>query len=195
RHLVEFLASDLAGLTEAMRSIAVSVDTVAPASVADLSGQSGANGWFISNVTVVLNATDATSGVAGISYRIGTGAWLSYAGPFVLGEGRHHVEYYATDVAGIVEAFHALDVSLDTTPPTTIAAVSGQEGSNGWFVSNVTVFLNATDALSGLANLSYRIDNGSWQTYSAPFLLAEGLHQVDFLAIDLAGNVEALQSL
>jgi len=282
RHLVEYLASDLAGLTEVVRSIAVSVDTVAPTSVADLSGQSGANGWFISNVTVVLNATDATSGVAGISYRIGTGAWLSYAGPFVLGEGRHHVEYYATDVAGIVEASHALDVSIDTTPPTavaaisgtlgsngwfisnvtvslnasdatsgvaslsyrvdglgwttysgafvlpdgrhlieylaadvaglsgpiqslvvavdttpptTVAALSGQEGSNGWFVSNVTVFLNATDALSGLTNLSYRIDNGSWQTYSGPFLLAEGLHQVDFLAIDLAGNVEALQSL
>src|SRR5205823_8788627 len=274
--------SDLAGLTEVVRSIAVSVDTVAPTSVADLSGQSGANGWFISNVTVVLNATDATSGVAGISYRIGTGAWLSYAGPFVLGEGRHHVEYYATDLAGIVEAFHALEVSIDitpptaiaaisgtlgsnewfvsnvtvtlnasdamsgvaslsyrvdglgwttysgafvlpdgrhlieylatdvaglsgpiqslviavdTTPPTTVAALSGQEGSNGWFVSNVTVFLNATDALSGLTNLSYRIDNGSWQTYSGPFLLAEGLHQVDFLAIDLAGNVEALQSL
>src|SRR5436309_3202249 len=282
QHIVEYLASDLAGLTEAVRSIAVSVDTVAPASVADLSGQSGANGWFVSNVTVVLNATDATSGVAGISYRIGTGAWVSYAGPFVLGEGRHHVEYYATDVAGIVEAFHALDVSIDITPPTavaaisgtlgsndwfvsnvtvslnasdatsgvaslsyrvdglgwttysgafvlpdgrhlieylatdvaglsgpiqslviavdtipptTVAALSGQEGSNGWFVSNVTVFLNATDALSGLANLSYRIDNGSWQTYSAPFLLTEGVHQVDFLAIDLAGNVEPLQSL
>src|SRR5436305_1381341 len=81
---------------------------------ADLSGQSGANGWFVSNVTVFLNATDATSGVAGISYRIGTGAWLSYAGPFVLGEGRQHVEYYATDLAGILEGFHSLDVSIDT---------------------------------------------------------------------------------
>src|SRR5207253_10613847 len=147
RHLVEFLASDLAGLTEAMRSIAVSVDTVAPASVADLSGQSGANGWFISNVTVVLNATDATSGVAGISYRIGTGAWLSDAGLFVLGEGRHHVEYYATDLAGIVEASHALAVTIDTTQPTAVAAISGILGSTGWYVSNVTVSLNASGAV------------------------------------------------
>ncbi|TMA00927.1 MAG: PKD domain-containing protein, partial [Methanobacteriota archaeon] len=282
QHLVEYLAADLAGLTEAVRSIAISVDTAPPSSVVAISGQSGANGWFISNVTVVLNATDATSGVASISYKIDTGAWLAYAGPFLLGEGRHHVEYYATDVAGIVETLHTLDVSIDitaptvvasvsgtlgangwyvsdvavslngsdatsglaslsyrvdglvwttysgafvltdgrhlveyfatdfaglsgpiqsltvavdTTPPATVATLTGQAGSNGWFVSNVTVILNATDALSGIANLSYRIDNGSWQAYSAPFLLAEGLHQVDFLAIDLAGNVEVLQSL
>src|SRR5207247_2415077 len=114
---------------------------------------------------------------------------------FVLPDGRHLIEYLATDVAGLSGPIQSLVIAVDTTPPTTVAALSGQEGSNGWFVSNVTVFLNATDALSGLANLSYRIDNGSWQTYSAPFLLAEGLHQVDFLAIDLAGNVEALQSL
>src|SRR5205823_95923 len=195
QHLVEYLAADLAGLTEAVRSIAISVDTAPPSSVDAISGQSGANGWFISNVTVVLNATDATSGVASISYKIDTGAWLSYAGPFLLGEGRHHVEYYATDVAGIFETLHTLDVSIDITGPTVVASVSGTLGANGWYVSDVAVSLNATDALSGIANLSYRIDNGSWQAYSAPFLLAEGLHQVDFLAIDLAGNVEVLQSL
>src|SRR5206468_12635739 len=120
--------------TQVLRSIAASVEPVPPTSVAHHSGQSGDNGWFIANVTVVLNATDATSGVAGISYRIGTGAWLSYAGPFVLGEGRHHVEYYATDLAGIVEPFHALDVSIDITPPTAVAAIAGTLGSNEWYV-------------------------------------------------------------
>src|SRR5207247_328864 len=174
RHLAEFYASDVAGLTEVVRSIAVSVDTVAPTSVADLSGQSGANGWFISNVTVVLNATDATSGVAGISYRIGTGAWLSYAGPFVLGEGRHHVEYYATDVAGIVEASHALDVSIDTTPPTAVAAISGTLGFKGWLISNLRVSLNASDATSGIASLSYRVDGWGWTTHSGAFVIPDG---------------------
>src|SRR5207253_3009805 len=141
RHLDEFYATDGAGLAESVRSQTVNVDTTRPASAASLSGTTGANGWFVSNATVSLSATDAMSGVAGISYRIGTGAWLSYAGPFVLGEGRHHVEYYATDVAGIVEASHALDVSIDTTPPTAVAAISGTLGSNGWFISNVTVSL------------------------------------------------------
>src|SRR5205823_14545625 len=156
--------------------------TVAPTSVADLSGQSGANGWFISNVTVVLNATDATSGVAGISYRIGTGAWLSYAGPFVLGEGRHHVEYYATDVAGIVEASHALDVSIDITPPTAIAAISGTLGSNEWYVSNVTVSLNASDATSGVARMAYRVDGVGWTNYSGSLVVRRGRHPIEYLA-------------
>src|SRR5205823_5304481 len=195
QHLVEYLATDLAGITEVVRSLAVSVDTVPPTAVAALSGPPGSNDWFVSNVTVALNASDATSGVASLSYRVDGLGWTTYSGAFVLPDGRHLIEYLAADVAGLSGPIQSLVVAVDTTPPTTVAALSGQEGCHGWFVSNVTVFLNATDALSGLTNLSYRIDNGSWQTYSGPFLLAEGLHQVDFLAIDLAGNVEALQSL
>src|SRR5207247_5022279 len=122
--------------------------------------------WFISNVTVLLYATDETSGVASISYRVDNGALISYAGPFLLGEGRHHVEYYATDLAGIVEAFHALDVSIDTTAPIAVASVSGTLGANGWYVSNATVSLDASDATSRGASTPYRIARFGWTTHS-----------------------------
>src|SRR5205814_957823 len=195
RHHVEYYATDLAGIVEPFHALDVSIDITPPTAVAAIAGTLGSNEWYVSNVTVSLNASDAMSGVASLAYRVDGLGWTTYSGAFVLPDGRHLIEYLAADVAGLSGPIQSLVVAVDTTPPTTVAALSGQEGSNGWFVSNVTVFLNATDALSGLANLSYRIDNGSWQTYSAPFLLAEGLHQVDFLAIDLAGNVEALQSL
>src|SRR5207249_2629348 len=171
QHLVEYYATDVAGLAESVRSQTVNVDMTPPASAASVSGTTGANGWFVSNVTVVLNATDATSGVASISYKIDTGAWLAYAGPFLLGEGRHHVEYYATDVAGIVETLHTLDVSIDITAPTVVASVSGTLGANGWYVSDVAVSLNGSDATSGLASLSYRVDGLVWTTYSGAFVL------------------------
>src|SRR5207237_406047 len=60
--------------------------------------------------------------------------------------------------------------------------------------SNVTVSFNATDALSGVAGIQYRIDGGARVAYSAPFVLLDGQHVLDFFAIDVAGNVEALQS-
>src|SRR5205807_2100959 len=187
RHLVEFYATDVAGLAESVRSLTVNVDTTRPASAASLSGTTGANGWFVSNATVSLSATDAMSGVDHITSRIDGGNWSTYGGSFVLGEGRHHVEYYATDLAGIVEAFHALEVSIDITPPTAIAAISGTLGSNEWFVSNVTVSLNASDAMSGVASLSYRVDGLGWTTYSGAFVLPDGRHLIEYLATDVAG--------
>src|SRR5205814_4533594 len=121
-----FFAVDWAGNEEAIRSIAVSVDTMTPISIADLSGQSVANGWFVSNVSVSLNASDATSGVAAIWYRIDGGGWTVFAGPFGLAEGRHQVDYYAVDQAGNGEPVNAVDVGIDTTTAATSASLTGR---------------------------------------------------------------------
>src|SRR5207237_5514881 len=94
-----------------------------------------------------------------LPYRVDRLAWTTYSGAFVLTDGRHLVEYFATDFAGLSGPIQSLTVAVDTTPPATVATLTGQAGSNGWFVSNVAVNLNATDALSGIANLSYRIDH------------------------------------
>src|SRR5438046_9430969 len=59
-HTIEFFAVDRAGNEEAIRSITVSVDTMAPSSIAELSGQSDADGWFVSNVSVSPRAVHAT---------------------------------------------------------------------------------------------------------------------------------------
>src|SRR5207237_10664971 len=102
--------------------------------------------------------------------------------PFLLGEGRHHVEYYATDVAGIFETLHTLDVSIDITAPIAVASVSGTLGTNGWYVSNATVSLDASDATSGVSSLSYRIDGLVWTTYYGDFGLTDGRHPVEYFA-------------
>src|SRR5207253_1727841 len=170
------------------------VDTVPPTTAISLSGTVGANGWYTSSVTVALNATDATSGVANISYRIDGGGWLAYTGPFPLGDGPHVVDYLSSDLAGLAETMHSQSIAVDTTPPSTTASVSGTAGANGWYLSNVTGYLSASDATSGVANLSYQVDGGSWLSYNGPFVLGEGLHTVDYFASDHAGLVEAMHS-
>ncbi len=193
-HLVEYKATDNAGLTETTKSLTVKVDTVAPLTTASLSGAPGSNGWFVSDVNVSLNATDATSGASSITYRTDGGAWTAYVGPFVLGEGRHKVDFYATDLAGNVELFVTQTVLVDTTPPATAANLSGTLGHSPWYVSSVTVYLNATDATSGVSGLVYRLDGGNWTTYTGPLTLADGVHLIEYYAIDVAGLVEATKS-
>src|SRR5947209_20622030 len=84
-----------------------------------LSCTAGENGWYVSAVTVILTASDGTSGVAALLYRVDGGAWLTYSGPFALQDGVHTIDYFATDVAGLVEPQKSLAVRVDTTPPTT----------------------------------------------------------------------------
>ena len=59
----------------------------------------------------------------------------------------------------------------------------------------MTVALSATDNLSGVATTQYRLDGGSWQTYTGPFPVSvDGIHSVDFYSTDNAGNVEAMHT-
>src|SRR2546425_8253697 len=194
RHTLQYFATDIAGNVEAPHSVRIAIDTTPPLTMAELAGHLGDHGWDPSDVTVSLNATDATSGVAHLSYRIDNGSWASYAGPFALGEGRHQLEYYATDFAGHIEPLHTLAIRIDTTPPTTGFAPSGTPGDGGWYVSSVTVTLPAQDATSGVARVTYRVDNGSWETHAGAFGLGEGRHSLEFFATDLAGLQETVRS-
>src|SRR5207245_8982906 len=112
-HLYASYPTDVAGLVESTKSRTVSIDTVPPTTTATLSGTAGANGWFVSAVTVTLSATDATSGVTNTSYQIDGGIWLVYTGPFVVGQGVHTVDYFSVDLAGLTEATHSQVIEVD----------------------------------------------------------------------------------
>jgi len=106
------------------------------------------------------------------------------------------VEFNSTDNAGNVEGTKQVTVgTADTTPPTTSASLAGTSGQNGWYTSSVTVTLTATDS-GGVASRHYRIDSGSWTTYSVPFTLStEGSHTIEYYSIDNAGNTEGVKSV
>lgn len=93
----------------------------------------------------------------------------------------------ATDAAGNTgESIRAL--WIDDEPPVTTATVAYLT-----FSSRVT--LTATDNLSGVARTEYRIDGGAWTTGTVADVSGIGTHAVDYRSTDIAGNVEATQSL
>jgi len=49
-------------------------------------------------------------------------------------------------------ATQTLKIVIDSTPPVITPTIAGTMGSNGWYVSNVTVNWNATDPESGIAS-------------------------------------------
>jgi hypothetical protein len=83
----------------------------------------------------------------------------------------------------------------DTTPPVTIATLDG-DMSGDVYISDVTVTLTSTDAGSGVDYTMYKVDGGSYMTYSAPFVVSgNGNHVVAFYSVDVAGNVEDEKSV
>jgi hypothetical protein len=84
--------------------------------------------------------------------------------------------------------------AIDTMQPTTSATLMGTKGSDGWYTTSVTVTLAAADGAdgSGVAKIEYSLDNVTWQTYSAPFVLdKDGDQYVFFRSTDNAGNLES----
>ncbi|MFH1013332.1 MAG: M14 family zinc carboxypeptidase, partial [Thermoplasmatota archaeon] len=82
----------------------------------------------------------------------------------------------------------------DTTPPVTTCTLAGvMEGDV--YVSDVTVTLTATDDDSGVDYTKYKLDEGAWITYIAPFVVStNGNHTVRFYSVDNSGNTETEKS-
>lgn len=149
---------------------------------------------------VRLTATDVGVGVDKIHYRLDEGTWRVYQEPFRLeGTAKVRMEYYAVDKLGNREPTRALTIYMDIEPPVT-RIVAGDphylaEDGKLWATSRTEFTLKSEDA-SGVANIFFRINEGQWKEYVRPFTIPgpEGPHKVDYYAIDLYGNREAVQS-
>ncbi|KQX68173.1 family 10 glycosylhydrolase [Paenibacillus sp. Root444D2] len=85
---------------------------------------------------------------------------------------------------------------LDVTAPVTTATVEGTM-RNGWYVSEATVKLTATDDLTSVSSTQYSNDNGaSWQPYGGPVTVeADGVTTLLYRSEDAAGNVEIAKNM
>lgn len=87
-------------------------------------------------------------------------------------------------------------IILDQTAPSTSHSLSGTLGDNGWYKSNITVTLSASDSGSGVDKTYYAIDYGSYQQYSSPFSIGnDGQYTVYYYSTDKAGNLESTKSV
>ncbi|MBI5734177.1 MAG: hypothetical protein HY973_04540, partial [Candidatus Kerfeldbacteria bacterium] len=96
-----------------------SQDLVKPTTTISLSGTSGTNGWFKSQVAISLTAIDDNAGVLRTEYSLDSGqTWVTYNDPFnVTSEGKITILYRSIDRAGNIEEFKSQEVKIDAIPP------------------------------------------------------------------------------
>jgi PKD repeat protein len=110
-------------------------------------------------------------------------------------DGSYTVTLNVTDDDGGTDEDTA-SVTVDTQPPETTATLNGTEGDHDWYTSNVTVTLEANDTTVGVQAIYYKINDGNWTLYQAPFTVsAEGENTVWYYALDDAGNKEATKNV
>lgn len=86
----------------------------------------------------------------------------------------------------------------DTVPPTTTATLTGTEGLNYWYLSDVVVSLMVSDneGGSGVSQTKYSFDNTNWYTYSAPLTVnLEGIITIYYYSTDNAENSESIKQI
>ncbi|MBE3137036.1 MAG: right-handed parallel beta-helix repeat-containing protein [Thermoplasmata archaeon] len=193
-HTLLYNSTDKAGNIETTKTVVLKIDQTPPVTTAVLDPltPNGENGWYISSVEVTLSATDEGSGVASTWYKVDTGFYQIYSTPFtVTTNGEHIVLFYSYDNAGGQETEKSVTFKIDQTPSTTTVKFTAEAGDNNWFISDVEVKLTAADTTSGVAETRYKLDEGSWTTYSAPFIITEeGVHTLYYQSVDSAGNEE-----
>jgi len=167
-YLVEVRATDAAGNVSPLASHAFMVDVVPPS----LTLNPFHNYTNDNTPTLTGMATDTTSPIASVEYRVDGGNWiaaeaideifdeLSEDFTFTMAElddGEYLVEVRATDVAGNVSPLASHAFTMDTTAP----SVTLNPFLSYTNDPTPTFSGTATDTLSPITSVQYRIDNGA----------------------------------
>jgi hypothetical protein len=201
KHTLYLWLVDGAGNTDQNnRNIDVEVfwyDSAPPVSTAILDPPLPVTGWYSTAVTVLFTANDGTggSGVETLLHQLDGAAWDTGASQQLLTEGKHHLSYYAKDIAGNLEANRSLTLSLDFTPPAVSLNPQRPPQPSGWYTAPVTLELIASDALSDSAVGYFRVNGAPWQPGHDLRVNTDGQYRIDYYAQDGAGNQSAVQPL
>jgi hypothetical protein len=157
---ISYWSEDNAGLVTRLDRT-FKVDTRRPEIEGNLSGVSGENGWFTSDVTLSASAFDPqpASGISTFIYTL-DGVEASYTDPFILTDGKHTVELFAEDDAGNPYSIDQT-INIDTTPP----SLDIQPTPPAWVKADLTLAGIADDDGSGLSKVEISTDGGQyWQS-------------------------------
>lgn len=167
----------------------VVVDGTPPVTTATVAGMLGHGGWYVSNVTISLAATDAGSGVASTVFRADGGSWQSYSAGFGVGNGEHEIDFYSVDRAGVAETERALRLQVDSSRPT----FNSVSPSGVVSTSDVLISWNAADAFPSPIEYATSVDGGPFinrgTNTSLSLVLTDGDHWVLVRATDASGNL------
>lgn len=167
-------------------------DTIPPVTTAKVTGEP-INGWYKSDVTIELSATDDGTGIRKTRYSLDGGEYVTYSGAIVLSsEGSHIIRYLSEDNAGNVELEKSIEISVDKTAPTFVLMANNKpvEGCVCFEDSDLLSFtLTTQDGLSGVDKKVVIIDGEPYMEGTAINYAGRlGSHAVNIEVEDKAGN-------
>ncbi len=204
--IVYVRVTDGAGNTSPPKAVTIKIDKSAPVTILKSKvGTLGLNGWYTSNVDIVLSAEDSVSGMKLTQYAL-NGNWITHMAETtgttlsnitLSQEGTTTMPYLSKDVAGNIEDTNGPDIYLiDKTAPESTITLEGTKANKGWYTSDITVTLSAQDNASGVDKIRYSTDTVTWNDYQGAFVLKHGgTQRVSFYALDMAGNREATHTV
>ncbi|TFF89389.1 MAG: hypothetical protein EU549_00805, partial [Promethearchaeota archaeon] len=199
-HTIEYYSIDEAGNIESINSEDIYLDVSGSSSLLTYSPNYSPN-YVLATTSISISADDGSgSGIDEILYRIDGESWVEYVDAFTLsgyGEGLHTIEYYSIDNVGHVESTNSEEVYLDISAPSSLLSYNPDYSPN-YVLSTTSISISADDGSgSGMGEIWFRIDGGSWVEYSGAFTLngyGEGLHTIEYYSIDNVGHVESTNS-
>jgi hypothetical protein len=154
-------------VTSSTLTVTAIEDVTPPQTDILLSGTSGENSWYISDVSATLSASDA-GGILNTRYSFDDVAWYTYTGPFNIDlEGETTVYYRSTDASLNVESTKTREIKIDKTPPTGTVQINNDEQSTN--TNQIALSLTATDTTSGVSQMRFSNDGTNyspWEAYS-----------------------------
>jgi len=162
----------------------IGVDGTAPSTTSDAPAT-----WRTTDTTITLTAS---ADAASTSYSLDGVNYAAYAGPFAISaEGTTTLRFFSVDQAGNKEATKTAVVRIDKAGPT-----SANNAPAGWSRTDLSVAISASDLVSGVARVFYRLNGSGLTTYTVPVSVStEGTNTLQYYAVDVAGNVESTQSV
>jgi hypothetical protein len=149
---VSYQAFDNAGNLSGSSTATIKVDATKPTATLTQTGSG----------QPTLSGSDATSGIASVSWREGTGQFTTVTGSSTtlsLSEGQHTITYFATDSAGNAATQTSKTFTVDVTGPTITNVEPGNE-TGGWAAIDCSTGSNTgkpcatvTDNLTGVASV------------------------------------------
>jgi sugar lactone lactonase YvrE len=213
-HSIEARGLDHVG-NSADRIFPVFLDQTPPVSQVKAGTVTYAGGSTIvvsSDTAMEIVSTDTLSGLAAGSYAVDGDPARDFGVspvPLDLSVGTHTVTVSAVDFLGNREADEVFSIlvtsraPVDTVAPVTqiiYSSVTYIDPAGNLYINGETtigfVAIDTGPAASGVASTEYRVDPASgtpFQPYVTAFLLAEGVHKIEYRSQDHAGNLEPVQ--
>ncbi|MDH5610418.1 MAG: hypothetical protein OEY56_13150 [Cyclobacteriaceae bacterium] len=203
-HSVTYYSIDNVGNREADKTFDFYLDRTQPEVLVTVEGDKYEIGSkiFVSGRTMIkLSSTDNKAGLKSISYQIDKNGEVMYTESFPMpqGNGDHSVTFYAVDNVGNSykslykpEGLGKSQYLTDMDAPIINHSYAGLKyfTRDTMFVTSQSLIeLHASDVLSGVKEIQYRINGGDYKTYKEPFSIdKEGTFLVEYFGTDNVQN-------